>query len=779
MDRALDDLMAMASGCTFTLPVENFDSRPNEVPARLDIEDLEQVVSLLEENNVNTKEKSNLDLNSQLTEEIDYSKNDDSENDVIVLGEEEYCVPAESDSEDEQVTCRSTPEIEAADTVNVMTKPTYATMAEKPLSENVTRAKPPDILFSAYTSYDRIKRNRDSLERVKMYVDNSFKIMVILRGCPGSGKSTLAKKIIEYCGVTGNPYWYVHSADNYFCLNSKGEYRFDQKKLPEAHSWNHANMLHVVREGLTPVIVDNTNINLWHMENIVVMAVCAGYEIEVMEPATPWAFSAKKLTQKTLHKVPEEQIRIKLNSYDHNVSASSLMKTFNLDYAPGNRPPQIGVKTLSNLQLITVFQHIRDVVCVLPKQQTKCKSSSKKERKKERKTLEKLGKQKVSQHMIKNELQMNEESKEPLQLNSESDSSSKSSLTNDGVVHVSSNTSEKSTESDESWSTIDEDEIEDKEGNGNVNTVSFPLDDAVTYDAFNVNDETKSRRRGFSSPEIKEMSNQNLDEVEVLVRDKAICEEQKSCEKGIDHEIENGEDNGTHNYSSNDSVNIMVGRLKNPMNLDANEASVELSEPNQFSFSNQLYDALSKDTPRLKCFELFQDDQVMHKTELTEKATVANTEKRVPLYNPDLFPETKIQKMFNNNARDVSLDLFSRNDSRMKFIQPSTSPVDQVSMIEKVICSVDTPINSDTRVDISNQLTVDPKSNVKLDDESSGSEEFAVFTEKRMTTDSSPVNFVDSLLDNLRDVPLETREYTYCVISEYDLLIYTVYYVKQ
>lgn len=761
MDRALDDLMAMASGCTFTLPVENFDSRPNEIPARLGIEDLEQVVSLLKENGVDTEEKSNLYLNSQPTEEIDYGKNDDSENDVIVLGEEEYCVPAESDSEDEQVTC-NTPEIEAADTVNTVGKTTYSTMTEKPLSENVTHAKPPDILFSAYTSYDRIKRNRDSVERVKMYVDNSFKVMVILRGCPGSGKSTLAKNIIEYCGITGNPYWYVHSADNYFCLNSKGEYRFVSDKLPEAHNWNYANILHVVREGLTPVIVDNSNIKLWYMQPFVVMAVCAGYEIEVIEPANPWSFSAKKLTQKNLHNVSEEQIRIKLNSYDHNVSASSLMKTFNLDYAPGYRPPQIGVKTLSNPQLITVFQNIRDALCVLPRQQTKCKSSSKKEQKKERKILKKLGKQKASEHLNKNELEVVEKLKESLELNSESNSSSKSSLTTNEVVYVSSNTSEKSTESDESWSTIDEDESEDKEGNEDVNKVSFSTDDAVKYDAFNVNDEKKSRQSRFSSPEIKEVSNQSLDEAEVLVNDNAIFEEQKCCESAIDHEIENGEDNVTHDCSSTDSVNIMVGRLKNPMNLGANEASVELLEPNQFSFSNQLYDALSKDTPRLKCFEMFHDDQVMHKTELTEKATVAISEKKVPL-SPvcnSMFSETKIHKMFNNNAWDVSSDLLSRNDSSMKLIQPSIPPVDPVSMNEKVICGIDTRINNDSQVDISNQLTLDPKSNIKLDDKSSSNEEFAVLTEKNITTISSPVNFVDSLLENLGDFQLENREYT-------------------
>ena len=55
---------------------------------------------------------------------------------------------------------------------------------------------------------------------------------IIIRGLPGSGKSTLANKICS--GWESNNVWV--EADHYFQMED-GVYRFDRKKIREAHQW--------------------------------------------------------------------------------------------------------------------------------------------------------------------------------------------------------------------------------------------------------------------------------------------------------------------------------------------------------------------------------------------------------------------------------------------------------------------------------------------------------------------------------------------------------------
>jgi NEDD4-binding protein 2 len=281
-----------------------------------------------------------------------------------------------TESDDGELNARETAQFQPKLQQPAVSLPTvsYASMTQKPASENAARAtnengtrpRPPYILYQGYTSYDRLKRTRDSIERVKWYVRNSFKIMVILRGCPGSGKSMLAETIIKECCINNNPFMHIHSTDNYFCLDGRGQYRCEIDRLTEAHHWNQVNVLNVVRQGLTPVIVDNTNTQLWEMEMYASMAVSNGYEIEVIEPDTHWAFSLDQLAAKNTHGVQEDVLRTMLDRYEHNVIAETLLKNFCLTYSPGQLPPQRGVRNLSDPALVNVFERIYQAVNVDP-----------------------------------------------------------------------------------------------------------------------------------------------------------------------------------------------------------------------------------------------------------------------------------------------------------------------------------------------------------------------------------------------------------------------------
>lgn len=48
---------------------------------------------------------------------------------------------------------------------------------------------------------------------------------------------------------------------------------------------------------VTPVIIDNTNCHAWEMRRYVLAAINHGYEVYLLEPDTPWKFSAKELAR--------------------------------------------------------------------------------------------------------------------------------------------------------------------------------------------------------------------------------------------------------------------------------------------------------------------------------------------------------------------------------------------------------------------------------------------------------------------------------------------------
>jgi transcriptional regulator of acetoin/glycerol metabolism len=218
--------MTMTIGNSFEIPVEEVDVRDVDPNAH-------QAQNLASDETVRVQAG-------------DDTKNVNEDDGIIILDEEEYVLPTESD--DSESNAGETAQFQPKLKQPAVSLPTvsYASMAQKPASENAvqaanekaTRPRPPFILYQGYTSYDRLKRTRDSMERVKLYVQNRFRIMVILRGCPGSGKSTLAKTILKECNINNNPFAHIHSTDNYFCLNGRGQYKREIEKLTEAHNWN-------------------------------------------------------------------------------------------------------------------------------------------------------------------------------------------------------------------------------------------------------------------------------------------------------------------------------------------------------------------------------------------------------------------------------------------------------------------------------------------------------------------------------------------------------------
>uniref|UniRef100_A0A224Z533 Nedd4 binding protein 2 n=1 Tax=Rhipicephalus zambeziensis TaxID=60191 RepID=A0A224Z533_9ACAR len=158
------------------------------------------------------------------------------------------------------------------------------------------------------------------LQKIYSLLDKGQNVLVLMRGLPGSGKTTLAQKI---CGRG-----VVLSADHFFCQG--GKYNFDKSRLSEAHEWNKRRAKKFIQEGRSPIIIDNTNVEIWEMMPYVALALRAKYHVCVLEPDTPWKFDARQLTQKNMHGVPRRTIDSMLERYERNITGESLCQSFGL-----------------------------------------------------------------------------------------------------------------------------------------------------------------------------------------------------------------------------------------------------------------------------------------------------------------------------------------------------------------------------------------------------------------------------------------------------------------
>lgn len=179
-----------------------------------------------------------------------------------------------------------------------------------------------------------------TLNRIKAAIQRGSKIMILLRGLQGSGKSTLAKSIVATT-VGGNSAAYVFNTDDFFVTLGRGVYQFDPTRLQEAHNTNHKRVWNALKEGRSPVIVDNTNIEAWEMRPYAAMAVENGYIVEILEPNTPWAQNVNELAKKNTHNVPKSTIRDKYQRYERGLTGKKLLDKYSLKYSKKNIPPQL------------------------------------------------------------------------------------------------------------------------------------------------------------------------------------------------------------------------------------------------------------------------------------------------------------------------------------------------------------------------------------------------------------------------------------------------------
>eukprot|EP01125_Pyxidicula_operculata_P006706 TRINITY_DN2304_c0_g1_i1.p1 TRINITY_DN2304_c0_g1~~TRINITY_DN2304_c0_g1_i1.p1 ORF type:complete len:1245 (+),score=308.37 TRINITY_DN2304_c0_g1_i1:1-3735(+) len=144
------------------------------------------------------------------------------------------------------------------------------------------------------------------------------KRLIIVRGLSGSGKSTLAGELKGETGV-------VLSTDDFFIDPQTGKYNYNTRGLNKAHIWNQERARIEMEKGTSPVIIDNMNLQAWEPQPYVLIGRDNGYDVEIVEPSTPWKIDTQELAKRSKHGVTPEALE-KLKEKMENYTITDILK---------------------------------------------------------------------------------------------------------------------------------------------------------------------------------------------------------------------------------------------------------------------------------------------------------------------------------------------------------------------------------------------------------------------------------------------------------------------
>lgn len=126
-------------------------------------------------------------------------------------------------------------------------------------------------------------------------MSNTTKTVTIMRGPSGSGKSTYIAKNLAHA--------FVCSADHYFMVN--GVYNWDASKIGVAHESCKDKFKKAIKDGVSEIVVDNTNTQVCEMSFYFDYAKKYNYDVQIVRLHAPVAVCAGR----NAHSVPLEAVQ--------------------------------------------------------------------------------------------------------------------------------------------------------------------------------------------------------------------------------------------------------------------------------------------------------------------------------------------------------------------------------------------------------------------------------------------------------------------------------------
>jgi predicted kinase len=150
------------------------------------------------------------------------------------------------------------------------------------------------------------------------------KKLIVMRGVSGSGKSTVAADIARQKGGV------VLSTDDFF--EKDGRYEFDPRKLPQNHAKNQSRAEESMKNGVSPIIIDNTNTQAWEMKPYVAAALENGYEVEIVEPGSEGfpevdfeEIMRRQKNRQSGKSMPEEVVRRMMRKFQRGLTVQDIL----------------------------------------------------------------------------------------------------------------------------------------------------------------------------------------------------------------------------------------------------------------------------------------------------------------------------------------------------------------------------------------------------------------------------------------------------------------------
>jgi NEDD4-binding protein 2 len=143
------------------------------------------------------------------------------------------------------------------------------------------------------------------------------KELILMRGVSSSGKSTVAKSL-----VGGGK---IFSTDDFFMQGNR--YVFDPKNIGTNHKLNQSRTEEAMKQGISPIIIDNTNTESWEMKPYVLLADNYGYSIKIVElpPLDIEELMRRQESRRSFNKaLPRKSLERAIERYQHNVSVDDI-----------------------------------------------------------------------------------------------------------------------------------------------------------------------------------------------------------------------------------------------------------------------------------------------------------------------------------------------------------------------------------------------------------------------------------------------------------------------
>jgi len=130
----------------------------------------------------------------------------------------------------------------------------------------------------------------------------------------------------ELLGSYQNKQGLICSTDDFFINPKTGIYSFYVQGLGKAHFYNQKKVEIAMEKGISPIIVDNTNLQAWEALPYAQLAEKFGYNVELKEPKTEWARNLDELTSRNKHGLKRDDISRMLKKIE-NYSVDEILKS--------------------------------------------------------------------------------------------------------------------------------------------------------------------------------------------------------------------------------------------------------------------------------------------------------------------------------------------------------------------------------------------------------------------------------------------------------------------